>query len=311
MRRRLPNLNALRAFEAAARHLSFTKAAAELNVTQGAVSHQVKALEADLGLSLLHRERQRLALTDAGRDLLEVTREAFDGLAAGTENLLDRQNAGVLTVSMSPNFAAKWLVPRLGRFVAAHPDIDLRVAASMQHVDFAREDVDLAIRHGEGLWPGLHVTRLCSEELFPVCSPKLANGSAPIRQPRDLRLHTLLHNDGQQTWRQWLEAAGADEVDPSRGVTFNQASMAIDAAIDGQGVALSRSALVALDLLAGRLVRPFDIRFAAPFAYYVVCPKVAAKKPKIAVFRAWLIAEAEDDSRRLHLQETPQDDRPA
>ncbi|WP_342358468.1 transcriptional regulator GcvA [Terrarubrum flagellatum] len=299
MRRRLPNLNALRAFEAAARHESFTKAAAELSVTQGAVSHQVKALEVELGLALFHRERQRLVLTEAGRDYLEVARDVFDRLAAGTEHLLDRQSTGVLTVSMSPNFAAKWLVPRLGRFVAAHPEIDLRVAASMHHVDFAREDVDLAIRHGEGEWPGLHVTRLCSEELFPVCNPRLVEGRNPLRELSHLRRHTLLHSDERQSWRQWLELAGVDDVDSTRGVIFNQASMAIDAAIDGQGVALSRSALVALDLLAGRLVRLFDVKFAAPFAYYIVCPKVAAKKPKIATFTNWLLNETREDAARL------------
>ena len=168
MPRRLPSLNALRAFEAAARHESFTKAAADLNVTQGAVSHQVKALEAELGLKLFLRESKRLILTDPGRAYLEVVRDAFDRLAAGTEHLLQRENAGVLTVSMSPNFAAKWLIHRLGDFVATHPGIELRVSASMQHIDFAREDVDLAIRHGEGDWPGLHVTRLCTESLFPV-----------------------------------------------------------------------------------------------------------------------------------------------
>jgi LysR family transcriptional regulator, glycine cleavage system transcriptional activator len=159
--RRLPSLNALKAFEAAARHESFTRAASELCVTQGAISHQVKALEAELGFRLFHRERQRLVITDAGRSYLEVVRDAFDRLAAGTERLLQRQSAGVLTVTTSPNFAAKWLVHRLGRFADAHPSIDLRVSASLHHVDFAREDIDIAIRHGDGRWPGLQMTRLC------------------------------------------------------------------------------------------------------------------------------------------------------
>src|SRR5713226_7766949 len=172
MPRRLPPLNALKAFEAAARHESFTRAAEELCVTQGAVSHQVKALEAELGLRLFNRERQRLVITDAGRSYLEVVRDAFDRLAAGTNRLVQLQKTGVLTVTTSPNFATKWLVHRLGKFVEAHPDIDLRVSASLQHIDFAREDIDLAIRHGDGQWPGMSVTRLCAEELFPVCSPK-------------------------------------------------------------------------------------------------------------------------------------------
>src|SRR6476659_5023303 len=171
MPRRLPSLNALKAFEASARHESFTKSADELCVTQGAVSHQVKALEAELGLRLFQRERQRLVITEAGRSYLVVVRDAFDRIAAGTEELLQRQSGGVLTVSTSPDFAAKWLVYRLGRFAEAHPEIDLRVSATLHHVDFAREDVDLAVRHGDGNWPGLNITRLCAEELFPVCSP--------------------------------------------------------------------------------------------------------------------------------------------
>src|SRR5258708_4498776 len=171
MLRRLPPLNALKSFEAAARHESFTRAAEELCVTQGAVSHQVKALEAALGLKLFNRERQRLIITEAGRSYLEVVRDAFDRIALGTERVLERQNAGVLTVSTSPDFAAKWLVHRLGRFAEAHPEIDLRVSATMHHVDFAREEVDIAVRHGDGDWD-LHAERLCQEELFVVCSPK-------------------------------------------------------------------------------------------------------------------------------------------
>jgi LysR family glycine cleavage system transcriptional activator len=292
MARKLPALNALKAFEAAARHESFTTAANELAVTQGAVSHQVKALEIELGLRLFRRERQRLVLTEAGRSYLEVVRDSFDRLAAGTERLLQRQNAGVLTVTTSPNFASKWLVHRLGRFADAHPGIDLRVSASLHHVDFAREDIDLAIRHGEGQWPGLHVTRLCVEELFPVCSPKLLRGRSALRSPVDLKHHTLLHLDDRNGWARWLEQADVRDADPTRGPVFNQASMAIDAAIDGQGVALARTALAAWDLLAGRLVRPFALALKVPFAYWIVCPKSNADLPKISTFREWLLAEA-------------------
>ena len=299
MLRRLPSLNALKAFEAAARHESFTKSAQELNVTQGAVSHQVKALEAELGLRLFNRERQRLVITDAGRTYLEVVRDAFDRLAVGTNRLLQMQKSGVLTVSTSPNFAAKWLVHRLGRFVEGQPDIDLRVSASLQHIDFAREDFDLAIRHGDGQWPGLHVTRLCAEELFAVCNPKFLRGRSALRSPADLRHHTLLHTTDRRGWIDWLEAAGAGGVDAARGPVFNQASMAIDAAVDGQGVALARSALAAWDLLAGRLVRPFAFSVKVSYAYWIVCPKSTADLPKIATFRAWLLAEAAEDARRL------------
>ena len=173
MRRRLPPLNALKAFEAAARHESFTRAAEELCVTQGAVSHQVKALEAELGIKLFNRERQRLLITGAGREYLSVVRDALDRIAVGTDRLVQRQSSGVLTVSTSPDFAAKWLVHRLGRFAEAHPDIDLRISATLHHVDFAREEVDLAVRHGDGNWAGLDVVRMCSQQLFAVCSPKL------------------------------------------------------------------------------------------------------------------------------------------
>ncbi|MFN0305575.1 MAG: transcriptional regulator GcvA [Burkholderiales bacterium] len=298
MPRRLPPLNALKTFEAAARHASFTQAAEELCVTQGAVSHQVKALEAELGLKLFNREHQRLVITEAGRTYLEVVRDALDRIAAGTERLLLRQCAGALTVSTSPNFASKWLVHRLARFVTAHPGIDLRISASLHHVDFAREDVDLAIRHGDGQASGLHVTRLCTEALIVVCSPTLLSGRHALRKPADLRRHTLLHTNDRNDWAKWIEAAGVNNVDTTRGPIFNQASMTIDAAVDAQGVALARSALTAWDLIGGRLVRPFDLALTVPYAYWIVCPKATANLPKIVTFRDWLLAEAVEDVRR-------------
>ena len=299
MRRRLPSLNALRAFEAAARHLSFTRAADELAVTQGAVSHQVKALEQQLGLPLFHRQNQRLTLTSAGQAYLPVVRDAFDRIAAGTEQLLAAEQSKRLTISVSPNFATNWLVPRIGHFVEQHQHIDLRINAALHHVDFAREDVDMAVRHGEGHWPELHVVRLCREELFPACSPKVLESAHPLRVPADLRHHTLLHLDDRQDWQKWLDAAEVEGVDLSRGVVFNQASMAIRAAVDGQGVALARTALAALLLLEGRLVRPFPLALPVPYAYYIVCPKATAERPKIALMRNWLLAEAAADEARL------------
>lgn len=299
MKRRLPSLNALRAFEAAARHLSFTRAADELAVTQGAVSHQVKALEQQLGLALFHRQNQRLSLSSAGQVYLPVVRDAFDRLAAGTEQLLAAEHSRRLTISVSPNFATNWLVPRIGPFVEQHPDLDLRINAALHHVDFAREDVDMAVRHGEGHWPGLHLVRLCREDLFPACSPRLLEGAHPLRTPADLRHHTLLHLDDRRDWQKWLDAAGVERVDLSRGVVFNQASMAIRAAVDGQGVTLARTALVALLLLEGRLVRPFALALPVNYAYYVVCPEATAERPKIALMRDWLLAEAALDEARL------------
>src|SRR5499427_8883071 len=206
MRRRLPPLNALKAFEAAARSESITRAAEELSVTQGAVSQQVKALEATLGIKLFNREHQRLVLTAAGREYLAVIRDALDGIAAGTERLAQRHSSGVLTVSTSPDFAAKLLVHRLGRFAESHPEIDLRVSATAPRVDFAREDVDLAVRHGDGKWPALDAVRLCSERLFPICSPKLVSGRNRIKTAADLLNFPLLHMNDWTTWARWFEA---------------------------------------------------------------------------------------------------------
>ena len=298
MPRRLPPLNALKAFEAAARSESFTRAAQELSVTQGAVSHQVKALEATLGIKLFNRERQRLVVTEAGRDYLAVVRDALDRIAAGTERLMQRQSAGVLTISTSPDFAAKWLVYRLGRFAENHPEIDLRVSAAAHHVDFAREDVDVAVRHGDGKWPGLDVVRLCAERLFPVCSPKLVAGRNRIAAASDLLKFPLLRLDDWKTWTKWFAAAGV--VDPvAHGPVLNRASMLIDAAVDGQGIALARTALAAWDLINGRLVRPIDVSLRMSNTYWIVCPKATSSVPKIATFRKWLLAEAAEDARRL------------
>src|SRR5438477_3924904 len=212
MRRSLPPLNALRSFDAAARHESFTRAAEELCVTQGAVSQQVKALEEGRGIKLFSRERQRLIITEAGRDYLSVVRDALDRIAAGTERLLQRQNAGVLTVSTSPDFAAKWLVHRLGHFAEAHSGIDLRISATLHHVDFAREEVDLAVRHGDGNWPGLDTVQLSAEPLFAVCSPKLLSGKRRLNKPADILKFPLIHMDSRADWNSWLREAGLDDA---------------------------------------------------------------------------------------------------
>src|SRR5215213_7591315 len=228
MARRLPPLNALKAFEAAARHESFTRAAEELCVTQGAVSHQVKALEATLGLKLFNRERQRLVITEAGRDYLAVLRDAFDRIALGTARVVQRQSSGALTVSTSPDFAAKWLVNRLGHFAEAHSGIDLRVSATLHHVDFAREEVDLAVRHGDGNWPGFDTVRLSAEQLFAVCSPKLLSGRSRLAKPADILNFPLLHLDIRADWANWLQAVGLDGADVTHGPALNRASMVID-----------------------------------------------------------------------------------
>jgi LysR family transcriptional regulator, glycine cleavage system transcriptional activator len=298
MRPRLPPLNALKAFEAAARHESFTRAAEELCVTQGAVSHQVKALEAELAIKLFNRERQRLIITEAGRDYLAVVRDALDRIAMGTERLLQRQSAGVLTVSTSPDFAAKWLVHRLGHFAEAHPSIDLRVSAAMHHVDFAREDVDMAVRHGDGNWPGLDAVQLSSEQLFAICSPKLLSGRR-LGKPADLLKFPLIHLDSRADWTRWLRAAGMSDDSVKHGPVLNRASMVIDAAINGQGIALARTTLAAWDLINGRLVRPFAESLRLSKTYWIICPKATSNLPKIVTFRDWLLAEAAQDLRQL------------
>jgi LysR family glycine cleavage system transcriptional activator len=255
MLRRLPPLNALRAFESAARSESFTRAAEELCVTQAAVSQQVKALEATLGIKLFNRERQRLVITSAGREYLAVIRDALDRIAVGTERVVQRRSSGKLTVSTSPDFAAKWLVYRLSRFAEAYPGIELRVFATMQYVDFVREEIDLAVRHGDGTWVGLDAARLCSERLFPVCSPKLVSGRNRLVKPSDIIRFPILHLEDSKAWSRWFDAAGVTDADVSHGPVFNRASMLIDAAVDGQGVALARTTLAAWDLINGRLVR--------------------------------------------------------
>ena len=295
MSRRLPPLNAIRAFEAAARHLSFTRAADELAVTQAAISHQVKALEEWLGVKLFRRLNRALLLTDAGQAYLPPPREAFDQLAGATGRLRADDSRGVLTITTLPSIAARWLVPRLGRFREAHPDIDLRIDASQHLTDFAREDVDVALRYGGGAWDGMRAERLMTEDFVPVCSPRLLEGAHPLRSPEDLRHHTLLHDDNRNDWTMWFLAAGIEDGDSTRGPAFSDSSLVLQAAAEGQGVALGRSALAATDLAAGRLVKPFDISLPASWAYYVVYPEATAERPKIMAFRDWLMAEAGRD----------------
>ncbi len=291
MTRRLPPLNALRAFEAAARHLSFTKAADELNVTQAAISHQVKTLEDWLGLKLFRRLNRALRLTEEGQGYLPPVADALDGLDGATRGLLRGDAARTLTVSTMDSFAADWLVPKLKRFRALHPEIDVRITTSDKLIDFAREDVDMGIRYGRGSYPGLHSVRLMSEDIFPVCSPALLDGPHPLRTPADLKHHTLLHDDMTLTWKAWLRAAGIEGVDTSRGPFYQHSFLVRDAALMGEGVALGRGALVADALADGRLVRPFDISLPADHAYYVVCPEAAADLPKIKGFRDWMLDE--------------------
>jgi LysR family glycine cleavage system transcriptional activator len=298
MSRRLPPLNALRAFEAAARNENFTRAAEELGVSQVAVSQQVKFLEATLGLKLFARDGKRLVITSAGKHYLAVVSDALDRIAVGTDRLLQNGPSSILTVSTSPDFGAKWLVHRLGRFTAAYPEIDIHVSTSSKQVDLIAEHVDLAIRHGDGHWAGLDAVALCQERLVAVCSPKFLAGRNRITQASDLLKLPLLRLDGWSTWSKWFEVAGVSAT-ARRGPVLNQASMLIDAAVDGQGVALARTTLAAWDLLHGRLVVAIDVSLPLENTYWIVYPKLASREPKIVALRDWLLAEAADDERRL------------
>jgi LysR family transcriptional regulator, glycine cleavage system transcriptional activator len=292
MSRQLPPLNSLLAFEAAARHLSFTRAAAELHVTQSAISQQIKTLEAHLGLPLFRRLHRTLLLTDEGQRYLPALRDTFDRLDGATQRLLQRDTPERLTVSVLPSFAARWLVHRLGRFRELRPELDVLISTSLELVDFSRQAVDIAIRFGRGRYPGLRCERLLEEEVFPVCSPALLKGPHALRKPADLRHHALLHDETYGDWQRWLLAAGVTSVDARRGTTFVDSSMLVQAAVAGQGVAIARRSLAAEDLAAGRLVRVFEMSLPVEYAYYVVYPQANAEVPKIQAFRDWLHAEA-------------------
>lgn len=297
-RRRLPPLNALRAFEAAARHLNFSRAADELSVTPGAVSQQIQNLEDYIGASLFKRTPKGLLLTDSAQIALPALREAFDRLAEAASMLTAAVDGRRLTVSVAPSFAAKWLVPRLGRFEAAHPQVDVWVSADMEVVDFAAGEVDVAIRYGAGRYAGLEVTRLMQESVVAVTSPELIDGN-PLVSLEDLGHHVLLHDgspDADEScpdWTMWLAARGVKDVDGARGPRFNQSSLVIEAAVGGRGVALAKRALAQADLDAGRLVTPFDIATAVDFAYYVVHPKAKGRLPQVKAFVSWLVKEAQ------------------
>jgi LysR family glycine cleavage system transcriptional activator len=299
MARPLPPLNALRAFEAAARHLSFSRAAAELNVTPAAVSHQIKTLEEHLQVQLFRREPRRLLLTDVAQRALPDLREAFDRLGQAVEQLRPEAGSATLTVTSANSIAAKWLVPRLERFRQRHPEIDLRLDATGELVDFQREpDIDVGIRYGSGDYPGLEAVKLAEGDVVPVCSPALLAADPPLRRPADLRHHTLIHTQWaagrtDPSWAEWLRVAGVTDVDPRRGPQFNQTDYALQAAIRGQGVALAMEVLVAEDLAEGRLVKPFEQADPAAlrFAYWIVAPPAKMRLARVRAFRDWLLDE--------------------
>jgi LysR family transcriptional regulator, glycine cleavage system transcriptional activator len=296
MTARLPSLNGLRAFEAAARHLSFTQAAAELNVTQTAISHQIKRLEEELGVRLFVRQNRALTLTPQAVDYLPGIRAAFNDLRLATDRLLRKDDDHVLTVSTLASLAAKWLLPRLTAFQEAHPGIDVRITTSTNLVDFQRDNVDVGIRYGRGQWAGLRADWLMADELFPVCSPALLSADKPLRCPEDLAHHTLLHSSGgyDDDWRLWLTAAGLPaNISKQPGLTFDLIFMTVQAAIDGIGVAMGRTSYVESDIAKGRLVVPFKIALPADAGFYLVSPHAKADSPKLSAFREWLSASVQ------------------
>ncbi len=289
-----PPLSALRVFRSAAHHLSFTLAAQELYVTQAAVSHQIKALESCVEQTLFVRGNRSLTLSDAGQRFLPYIDQMFTLLDQGLEQLSAEHDSAALTVSLLPSFASRWLVPRLGLFLKKHPDIDFRLAPSRGLTNFYKEDIDLSIRYGSGNYPGLVSIHLMEEAIFPVCCPSMIRGEHPLHQPSDLQHHVLLHDDGHGDWRKWLLAASAQNVDPSKGPVYTDSAMAVQSALEGDGIALARSQLVRDDLAKGRLVQPFNISQPSEFSYYIVYPEDHTPSPAMQAFIEWLQQQARE-----------------
>jgi LysR family glycine cleavage system transcriptional activator len=314
---RLPPLNALRVFEAAARHLSFKEAANELSITQAAVSHQIKSLEDYLGVQLFKRAGRGVQLTEAARAALPRLREGFDALAAAVETIHVRADETDLQITAPPVFTARWLMPRLAEFSRREPKIDVRVVASSRMVDAGALDAAAAIvaahdlrsdtsgveiHLGAGDYPGYRADRLFGVATVVVASPELVTGAPPLREPADLARHTLLHDDAMDlvaqghAWQKWLEVAGVgDKVDGTRGPHFSTNMLSLEAASQKLGVALALRPLIDADLESGRLRAPFDVALRPQSAYYLVCPEVIAERPAVVAFRKWLLQEAQKE----------------
>jgi LysR family glycine cleavage system transcriptional activator len=297
---RLPALNALRAFEAAARHLSFTRAAEELNVTPGAISQQIRQLEEFAGAPLFRRTGRQVLLTDAGQAALPLLTSAFEMMAEAVHHMRAPARRDRLMISSAPSFAAKWLAHRLDRFQEEHGESEVWVSADLALTDFNSTDIDLAIRYGKGNYEGLRTEKIMSESVLPVCSPDLLKGANPLRSPADLSNHVLLHDESPESdpscpdWKSWLAARGVTTVDPSRGPRFNQSSLVVEAAAAGRGIALAKHAIAASDLANGRLVAPFaDGSADIDFAYWIVWPKWRTPSKLARSFMHWLKAEAQ------------------
>lgn len=297
--KKLPPLKALRAFEAAARHLSLSQAAEELFVSPGAVSQQVKLLEEFLGVTLFDRLHRQIRLTEAGMRLQPGVAAAFNQIQVAVDSTAAFKADRPLTVSAAPSFAARWLVSRLQKFHELYPEIDVRLDTSVALTDFARSDVDVGIRFGRGNYPGLHVDILSGVDVYPVCAPGIVTASRPLDEPADLRHHQLIHYDpGTGTdrrewpdWSMWLAATGTEGVDSRHGLRFADLTLMLDVATQGQGVALAGSVTVVDALKSGQLIKPFDLTFPLDFHYYFVTLEERLKEPRVCAFREWILAE--------------------
>lgn len=290
----LPPLDALRVFEAAARRLSFAAAAKELHLTASAVSHRIKSLEDQLGLVLFERLTRKVQLTPAGRAYAAAVADAIAILREATRRLAAEANRPLL-VSVTPLFGSRWLLPRLARFEAAHPDIGVRIISTLRLADFAADGVDCAVRFGTGTWPGLAAHRLMTLDYVPVCAPSLLR-QGKLKTPADLARHTLLHNEATaDAWRMWLLAAGVAGVDPDGGQVLSDTTAAIQAAIDGIGVAISDRKFIVPELKQRRLVAPFDVDAPSGGAFYFVYPAARATDRRIATFRDWVVSRVNEE----------------
>jgi len=293
----LPSLNALRAFEAAARHLSFSQGAQEMNVTPGAISQQIKTLESFLDISLFKRMNRSIALTEAGAMLLPELSRAFNLMQQAVANIQAYDEQIPLTITAPPSFIAKWLIPRLSEFSQLHPEIDVRIDSSTRLVDFEREDIDVGIRFSLADDPELDSTHLLSLEVIPVCSPSFLDKHPGLKTLHDLKKQTLLHYDmGLEgntwpDWDMWFKTMGIEGVDTSHGIYFNQPDMLIQAAIEGQGIALVATIFAANDIQNGRLIQPFALSMPIHFSYYMVSSKLKAHNKKVQAFKAWILAQ--------------------
>lgn len=302
MSRRLPPLNALRVFDAAARHMSFTKAAAELCVTQAAVSHQIKSLEDFLGLKLFRRRNRSLLLTEEGQGYYLDIKDIFSSINEATGKLQARSAKGALTVSLTPSFAIQWLVPRLSGFNSAYPGIDVRIQAIEREEEKLADDVDVAIFYGRGNWPGVRAERLYAEYLLPVCSPNLLMGGDKLKVLDDLANHTLLHDTSRRDWLAYIRQLGLQHINVQQGPIFSHSAMVVQAAVHGQGIALVNNVMAQTELDAGRLVCPFNDVLVSKNAFYLVCHDSQAELGKIAAFRQWILARAATEQEQFRFR---------